>query len=249
MFKKCLQATLLLLATAMSMNVSAAVIDSGTESGSVTITGTSTSTNIWELFHSLVIPQFNEENGLRTLTSIDLTFTGSTAGMITFTNNGATSASYTAQVQAFIGLSGSETPGMEASLFTLSAGGTGPFAQQYLSGSLSAEGGTSSATVPATDLTTSGSNSIALGSLGGLSLEDFIGTGNVTTYLSSQVTIASSSTGDFTISGAFSTDGTLDYVYNYNVNSALTVSEPSSIALLGVALALLGFSMRRRKAN
>lgn len=236
MIKKILQTTILLSVSVLSVSANAALIESGSNS----ITNKSTSTNLWEIFHQLVFPQFDTQGGLRQLLSVELTFTGTSNGSLTFTNNGATAASYSAQTTANMDLSSLNDAGVSSnSLIFVTAGGTTPFDPTYSSGTLAAGGGTS--TIAVTDLAQSGS--LVFGpSKGGLSLSDFVGTGNMTTYLSSQVLVSSATSSDYTVSGSFTTDGSIGYVYNYQMTS---VPEPTSIAVFGLALCVAGLVRRK----
>lgn len=247
MFKKLLQASILLTASALSVNAYSAVI-----SGSVNLSDSPTSTNLWDLYYSIVIPQFDDLGGTRSLISVELSFEGSSKGTLTFTNDSTTTASYEAQVSSEVSVANGNTGDLAEEFFYLEAGGTGSRNETYESGTLAANGGQANVAVPASDLTISDSLSIDASTdpddVGGLLLSNFVGTGDITAFLSSVVLVAATTSSDFTVSGAFTTSGVMDYTYNYTTSS-VSVSEPAGVAFLGLALGMMGLTRRRRQSN
>lgn len=234
-FKKYCIAALAVIASA---NANAGII-----SGDVGVSDQPTSTNLWDLYYEIFFPQFDDLGGSRRLTSVNIWFDGETTGSLTFTNNSTASASYTAQVISEVSLASNFTGVLADELFFLTAGSIGTRGETYESGVLAPNGGQNTVNVPLNPgyLVVSGSEDIPPAA-GGMELADFIGTGQLSVFLSSVVSVATSVTGDFTVSGQFATGGELGYIYTYE---DVAVPEPIGVAFLGMALIALGCSTRR----
>lgn len=243
MFKKLFTTTLLLAATALSTSVSAAVIGSSSEGGQVSISDKATSTNLYEVFHSIIFPQFDEQGGNRTLTSVVLEFVADSSGTLTWTNTSEdTPTTPSSRVNSVLALSTNQNG--TSTLFELLAGGfTGI---QYSPGLLGPQA-SDSVIVPDSDLSVSDTLTITNSSSEAWDLSEFVGTGNMTAYLSSIVSIITNTSGTFNVSGMFSSDAVINYTYFYNINDEIVeASSPSTVAILGLALFVVGFSVRRK---
>lgn len=247
MLKKIFQTTMFLAATSLSVNAGAAIIGTGTESGSVSIVDKEPSTSIYDIFHELIFPQFDEQGGLRTLTEVRLVFTAGSYGTLTWTNTSTTAPTTPdSNVNTVLALSAEQNS--TSTLFELLAGGFGGV--EYSPGTL-APSASGSATVPSPsnpgELTASSSMTIDGSSSEAFDLVDFVGTGNMTTYLSSIVQIITTTSGTFIVAGDFDSEATLGYEYDYNINGTLEASAPSTFAILGLSMLAVGYSVRRKK--
>jgi hypothetical protein len=228
----------LLLSTVFAVFASAsnAAIISGSVNIEDTLPGTFTTTNFFEM----LIPQFDDMGGSRTLLSVELDFSGISGGTITFTNGG-TPQEPLVSVDGRFWFSTSDDNSTRFMTITTPEG-------FYSPGSLAANEEATVIVPSGTNPPVSGTDNLFIDgstSSGPYLLADFVGTGDVSSWLASRVDVTISTGSNFTVEGDFTTDGAIDYVYTYE-NNSVSVPEPTGVAFLGFLICALTFFQRRR---
>ncbi|HTV28246.1 MAG TPA: choice-of-anchor E domain-containing protein [Xanthobacteraceae bacterium] len=204
--------------TAAAMMACASVASAGTITQTVTFGPAATN---WT--HTFSFTGFN--SALGTLTKVSDTITDVLAGTVNVTNNGASSATFSAHLTN----TGSKTfPGLTVSALDVSSTASGTLAPGASSGSVPLSG-----TASSTGTTTSGLASYEVATVNAVATDR----GSLT---------LGSSTGD--ASATFTDTGEIidKLVYTY---SSTPVPEPGALVLLGSGLAFLGFVRRRKRTE
>jgi hypothetical protein len=192
---------------------------------------------------TLTLGQFDDLGGTRILSSVELIFSGdiNSTGDLTNTSDDSSTSIFTFDLVSYFSLKFIDET--DANLFNARAklipdeSGTPPIVI----------GSGESLTIEADDL--KGDNSKVQTYTSGSEFNKFLGTGDIVFKATTQTfTYVASTGGNFdqsltTIGGAV-----VGVIYGYEM-AAVTVPEPGALAIVGLALAGMGFSVRRRKSS
>jgi hypothetical protein len=207
-------------------------------------------TTDWEggNIQTLTLSQFDDLGGTRSLMSVNLVFSGDTSSTGSITNNNSEQNTLNQfDVKSVFALTFLDNN--YAAFFTTAANliepGDPPVTQPGSPIVLEAQ---ETLNINTGDLKGSNSGSFTY-TTADVGFEKFMGTGDISFNAGTDTdTIISSSGGNFT-SSLTTTGGALaSVVYGYEM-TAVTVPEPGALAIVGLALAGMGFSVRRRKSS
>ncbi len=253
--------TLIVLPMFMTCGLASAAVISGSVSGGVQGGPIESSNSLYDVYEDLSIPTFDSTLG--TLVDVELTFSGTTYGEIELSNDDSAGGpkEITAEVTLRFGLwssnIGNSNTNQSNLLIGLALGSYDSFSNTF-------NGPTYSVNVPPLQSVTigdlaDGANSdvsetavntlnITSSTTGApYSLNDFIGNGTdtVSMFFSTLSQTVANAPGAAGVAWDYEAISSLDYVYTYE-NTVVSATAPSSLAIFGGVLVLLGMVKRRR---